>query len=277
MVALGQRRLVTTAGLTMTDVFEAETTVAQWDDDYYHPVAERLYDRAVADMLAWLRPVRGETVLDAGCGPGVHSVRVARAGFRVCAIDVSDTMLRHARRRVAAAGLADRVTFERQDLTRLGFADGSFRAAFSWGVVIHIPEAARALDELARVLAPGGRLALYLTNRTALDHKFEGAARWLLRRPLPGFQRGELGDGISYDMDGSRLWLWRMDTEAVARQLAGRGLRLVHRRIGELTEIQRRLAGLPRRVLLHANNAAWSLRLPPSLASTSLLVFEKAA
>ena len=41
-------------------------------------------------MLRLMGVERGAKVLDAGCGPGVHSVRVARAGCQVCAVDITD-------------------------------------------------------------------------------------------------------------------------------------------------------------------------------------------
>ncbi len=117
----------------MREAFEAESTVEKWDADYYHPIALRLYDQAIADMLELMEVDTEGTVLDAGCGPGVHTIRVAKNGFRVCAIDISETMLAHARRRVEAAGVTDKVTFRQQDLTKLDFPDNSFRFVFSWG------------------------------------------------------------------------------------------------------------------------------------------------
>ena len=98
----------------------------------------------------------------------MHSIRAARLGARVLGIDVSQTALDEARRRVDLSGVGDRVELRRQDLTRLELASDSFSAVFCWGVVIHVPEIGRALDELARVLAPGGRLALQVTNRRSL-------------------------------------------------------------------------------------------------------------
>src|SRR6202167_5696798 len=92
-------------------VFEQRATVESWDSDYYHPIAERYYDRAIATMLRLMEVEPGATVLDAGCGPGVHSVRVARAGYRVYAIDVSPAILTEAQTRVAAARAASLVVF----------------------------------------------------------------------------------------------------------------------------------------------------------------------
>jgi len=115
----------------MANVFEEKATVEQWDADYYQPKGLKLYDWAVADMLRLMEVEPNATVLDAGCGPGVHSARVARAGHRVVAIDISSTMLSQARERVAKLQLTDRVTFFRKDLTKLDLADASFRYVFS--------------------------------------------------------------------------------------------------------------------------------------------------
>ena len=170
--------------LTQSAVFEQRATVESWDRDYYHPIAARYYDQAIAEMLRLMEVPSGARVLDAGCGPGIHSVRVARAGHPVVAIDISQTMLAEARVRMAAAGLGSSVEFEQQDLTNLSFADESFRYVFSWGVIIHIHEVNRALDQLARIVEPGGKLALYVTNRAAWDHKLESLARLLLHKSL---------------------------------------------------------------------------------------------
>ncbi|MEZ6318361.1 MAG: class I SAM-dependent methyltransferase [Phycisphaerales bacterium] len=255
-------------------VFEAAATVESWDDDYYHPVAVRYYDRAVARMLELMRVPPGGTVLDGGCGPGVHSIRAAKLGYRVDAIDLSHTMLGEAERRVAAAGLADKVTFRQADLTRLELPDASYEHAFSWGVVIHVPDAEAALANLARIIKPGGRLALYLTNKTAIDHELETIARTLVRKPMAQEQH-PLGEGVWYEMHDERLWVWRFDLPAVARFMAERGLTLRHRVLGEFSEVQRRVKGLPRRALLHANNAAYAMRLPARWGVTNLLVFER--
>ena len=159
-------------------VFEKESTIAQWDDDYYNAAALWLYDQAISDMLEMMEVQAGETVLDAGCGPGVHSIRVAKRGFHVCAIDISEAMLRHAKERAQLAAVADKIEFFQKDLTNLDYPDNSFKYVFSWGVVIHIPEAGKALDELARIIKPGGKLGLYLTNKSAFDHKIESFARF---------------------------------------------------------------------------------------------------
>lgn len=257
-------------------VFDLQQTIDAWDSDYYHPIAERHYDRAVPRMLELLGAKPGDTVLDAGCGPGVHAIRAARAGLMVKAIDISETMLAEARRRVERAGVADSVEFAREDLTRLSFPDSAFHHVFSWGVIIHIRDIERALDELIRIVAPGGRLALHVTNASAWDHKLETLARFLIRKPLTGVEHLPMGRGIWYDWQGERLWVWRIDTQALTRYVEARGMRRIARVVGEFSEFQQRLRGPLRRLLLHGNNVAYRLGLPPGPASTNLFVFEKA-
>jgi ubiquinone/menaquinone biosynthesis C-methylase UbiE len=257
-------------------VFELRQTIDAWDSDYYHPIAERYYDRAVSRMLALLGAKPGDTVLDAGCGPGVHAIRAARAGLNVKAIDISETMLGEARRRVERAGLGELAEFAREDLKRLSFRDNAVRQVFSWGVIIHIREIERALDELIRIVAPGGRLALYVTNDSAWDHKIEAAARFLIHKPLKGMEQLPMGRGIWYDWQGEQLWVWWIEAQALTQYLEARGMKRIARVVGEYTEIQQRMRGPFRRLLLRGNNLAYRLGLPPGPASTNLFVFEKA-
>ena len=255
-------------------VFELEATVKQWDDDYYHPIALKLYDRAIADMLVGMGVPNNATVLDAGCGPGVHAVRVARAGHRVHAIDISDVMLQHARKRMSETGLFNHVSFSQEDLTALSFPDASYDYVFSWGVVIHIPRADLALRELSRIVRPGGKLALCIVNQSALDNRIEALARSVTRKPL-NIKDRQLGDGIQYKLHDEDLWLWQFDMDRVSNLLASEDLRLISRRTCEFTEFQRRLTGAARSALMHLNNFAYRSGFPPSLSRSNILIFEK--
>lgn len=257
------------------NVFELEETVSSWDADYYHPIAEKYYDKALPTVLKLMEVEPGATVLDGGCGPGVHSVRVARENYNVFAIDLSETMLAEAKQRVERAGLSQKVEFQQEDLTRLSFPDASFQYVFSWGVIIHIPDLEKAVSELARIVKPGGKLALYVTNKTAWDHMIESVLRFVLNKPLSGMQSLPMGDGIWYDMHGEKLWVWRVDANALTKYLEERGFRRTHRIMGECTEIQRRVGGGFRNLLLRFNNLCYALKLPAAIAATNLLVFEK--
>lgn len=114
--------------------------------------------RAVAGRLA-LAP--GDAVLDVACGHGNFTVELARRvgpeGL-VVGLDISAAMLARAAARVRRAGLAN-VLLVRGDALALPFADGAFRAVNCSGGLHQMPDLARALAQMARVTAPGGRLA----------------------------------------------------------------------------------------------------------------------
>lgn len=259
-------------------VFEHPDTTGSWDRIYYDNAAALAYfDEALARTLTALQIAPGDVVLDAGCGAGVHSIRAARAGHRVEAIDISAAAIADAADRAAREGLAAQITFGQQDLTRLTYRDGQFARIFSWGVIIHIPDAARAVDELARVLRPGGRLVLYVTNQASFEERVKRALRPLLGRKRPDERREPLGTSRWLRLNGEDLWLWRFDMPALIRHAEGRGLRLVSREAGEFTELHMFLKGVPRLALFRLNLAWFRWRLSPALAHANILVFEKPA
>lgn len=124
---------------------------------------EALAGRVIRDEAFDVRGCR--CILDAGCGNGRYSrflLRRAAPEARVVGFDLSQRMLRRARRRVRSA----RASFLAADLTRLPFADGTFDAAVCGWVLEHLPDPRPGLRELARVLKIGGRLLLMATEDT---------------------------------------------------------------------------------------------------------------
>jgi SAM-dependent methyltransferase len=111
--------------------------------------------RIALEMLA-ISP--GDTVLDVGCGPGNFSRDFARAADEglVIGLDASETMLAAAVREVGPESLA----YVRGDAHALPFGDECFDAVCCFAALYLIEDPMRALDEIARVIAPGGRVAL---------------------------------------------------------------------------------------------------------------------
>ncbi len=214
-------------------------------------------------------------MLDAGCGPGDHSIRAVRAGYRVTAIDISETVLEQARAKAAQAGVAERITFVRGDLTCLDFPDESFRAIFCWGVVIHIHDIETALHQLVRVLKPGGRLALYVTNSKAWDHFVLRIGRKCLGRKAVDYECVTMGRGKWHELESGPLWVWHLDIAAVTRCLEQLGATRLARQAGAFTELHRRLPRPIRSALLLFNRAYSALRLPAGPCADNLLIFQK--
>lgn len=117
------------------------------------------------DLLG-IRP--GERVLDLGCGFGRHAFESMRRGATVVACDFSLAELKDVKSMFAAIGADEGDTLPEGwggsvtngDATRLPFADASFDRIIASEVLEHIPDDTSAFRELARVLKPGGTLAV---------------------------------------------------------------------------------------------------------------------
>jgi SAM-dependent methyltransferase len=120
-------------------------------------------ERRIATQLLELGP--GDRVLDLACGPGNFTrhfaASVGEDGLGV-GLDASPTMLERAVQDTPRGGIA----FVRADAMALPFRDGSFDAVCCFAALNLIPDPYATLDEIVRVLAPVGRVAL-LTSSTA--------------------------------------------------------------------------------------------------------------
>ena len=111
--------------------------------------------REAGTLLRWLgQDLRGLRVLDVAGGDGYWAARARRRGARAVALDISWDKLRRGRELTSAPGLV------RGDALDLPFADASFDRVMSICAIEHFDDGARALAEMARVLAPGGELVM---------------------------------------------------------------------------------------------------------------------
>ena len=112
----------------------------------------------------------GVEVLDVGCGTGTPACLLASMGARVTGITTSEVGVEAARARARDEGVADRTRFELRDGTHNEFADASFDRVWVLESSHLMRERDRLMAECARVLRPGGRMAL---------------CDVMLRRPMP--------------------------------------------------------------------------------------------
>lgn len=128
-----------------------------------------------ANFPAWA----GHDVLEAGCGIGTDGINFARGGARYTGIDFSESAIRLAHRRFEMEGVPGRLV--ESSITCLPVADESQDLVYSNGVIHHVEDTRRAVDEMYRVLRPGGRALVMVYHRDSLNYR---VSIMLIRRLL---------------------------------------------------------------------------------------------
>jgi demethylmenaquinone methyltransferase/2-methoxy-6-polyprenyl-1,4-benzoquinol methylase len=116
---------------------------------------DRRWRKLAVQEVVW----PGDRVLDACCGTGDLAVAAERRGGRVVGLDFSEKMLERARRKSGA------IEWVQGDALALPFGDGEFDAATVGFGVRNLADLEAGLGELARVLRPGGKLAVLEITR----------------------------------------------------------------------------------------------------------------
>jgi SAM-dependent methyltransferase len=148
--------------------------------------SQRFFELADETFYRWNEPIRGKEgpfgrifdyqryrgmpVLEVGCGMGCMAMNWAQRGARMTAVDLNPVAVAQTRRRLELFGLTGDI--REVDGESLPFQDASFQFAYSWGVLHHTPGIVRAVGELYRVLAPGGRIGLMLYNRNSVLYRY---------------------------------------------------------------------------------------------------------
>lgn len=123
---------------------------------------------------------QGAHVLEVAAGPGYLCIELAKLGdFRVTGLDISDDLMEIARANASAAGV--QVDFLRANASAIPFPDATFDLAFCSWAVKNFKEPVKAMNEMCRVLKPGGTALIIDLNHnsTAVDWKEYAAARGL--------------------------------------------------------------------------------------------------
>jgi len=109
---------------------------------------------------------RGEAV-DLGCGPGHLAVELAQQAPRlhVTGVDLSDEMLAQGEVYAQRVGVDDRVSFRKGDAQQIPFSDGSLNLVVSTLSLHHWSDPVAVLNEVARVLRPGGSFLIFDLRR----------------------------------------------------------------------------------------------------------------
>jgi phosphatidylethanolamine/phosphatidyl-N-methylethanolamine N-methyltransferase len=192
-------------GLAPIENAHVEAAYARWAPvyDFTFELVMRQGRRAAAAAAS--RP--GGTVLDVGVGTGLE-LPMFESRTRLVGVDLSEPMLRRAQGRVHRDGLSNVDGLVVMDAMRLAFPDACFDAAVAPYVLTVVPDPARTLDELLRVVKPGGEIVL--VNHVGAERgPIAAMEAWLGRRSAslgwrPQFPWAIIADWIAAQ-NGARL------------------------------------------------------------------------
>lgn len=238
-----------------------------WTDSFHGPDAAPFFDRQFDEIARILGAAPDGEVLDIGCGPGHHTRRLLQKGFRVVGADFSPAALAQAQERIEGDA-----RWIQADLQGLPFASGEFTRVLCYGVLMHVPEVERAVSELSRVVAPGGRLVISEGNM----HSFDDLSIALVRRlrgKAPVARRTVRGLESYVGTPAGPLFIRHANVPWLVRQFEANGLKLHSRRPGQFSESYVFLPE-PLARLVHRFNA---MRLPTRMSFGTLLTFERPA
>ncbi len=156
----------------------------RWDPQSFGQNAGFVH-RSAGGVLEWLGAQQGEHILDLGCGDGQLTSRLAATGASVVGVDASAEM--------AAAARSRGVRADEAAAELLPYRDGEFDAVFSNAALHWVRNQDAMMDEVRRVLKPGGRFVAEMGG-----HGNIAAIRVALMAVLARHGFGDREDGVNY-------------------------------------------------------------------------------
>jgi ubiquinone/menaquinone biosynthesis C-methylase UbiE len=173
----------------------------------YSPLKQR--QQYIEEMIDALRLPQGARILDVGCGPGELVLTLLRRGYDAVGIDISQGMIDIAARTIQSAGYTGYAGVSVGDIEKLTFDPASFDVVVASGVIEYQKDDRAALEQMTRVLKPGGYLIINVTNRysyvTISETAYKRVKRnGVMRRMLSVARRLMLRDGTLTDIPWNR-------------------------------------------------------------------------
>ncbi len=261
--------------MELKDTYADRAIHEKWESVYRASSYQNDFnDRIMERIMGLLAPSPGSLFLDAGCGVGDHSARIARRGLRCVGVDISEAILEDARAKIAREGLEGRVSFQTERLEQLSFPDEYFDFIHCRGVLMHVPDWERALRELCRVLKPGGKLVLIEANRSSIEARLVGLVRAVSRRKSE-LVRTPGGLEFWSDQGGNPFVVRIADIKYISKVLEDMHAHVRCRFSTEFWDINRFPRGFIRSGVITFNRIWFSLGLPAALSVGNAIIAEK--
>mgnify|MGYP001065270285 CR=1 FL=1 len=139
--------------------------------NFYDKQREEIESLEFSYKLHEYRDFNGKKVLDVGCGNGYVLSKYASEGAKVYGVDITKAGIDLCEKRFEYLGLKG--DFRVADAQALPFEDNTFDCVCSVGVLHHVPNTQRAIDEIYRVLKPGGRLIVMFYHKNSAKYRFK--------------------------------------------------------------------------------------------------------
>lgn len=130
------------------------------------------YMHKIFDFDKW----KGKTILEIGAGAGIDAVEFARYGAIVHATDLTDKAIGHTTE--LANKLNINLNIRKADATNLPYENEFFDLVYAFGILHHIPQVEKAMDEIHRVLKPGGKCYAMLYHKNSLLYHYSILYLW---------------------------------------------------------------------------------------------------
>ena len=173
---------------------------AEIDDRFFTAVA--LYAPCKKIPFDWLidfDSLRTKDVLEIGVGNGSHAQLLAEHAKSFTGIDLTEYAVKSTSERMRVFGLAGKV--QQMDAEQMQFPDNSFDLVWSWGVIHHSANTRKILEEIHRVLRPGGEAFVMVYHRTLWEYYVQGALLAVLSGQA--FKPAALHESIQRRTDGA--------------------------------------------------------------------------
>lgn len=225
--------------------------------DNWASFATRVEESHLSAAIVEIQRLLGRTslrelsILDLGCGSGLHSVAAARLGATVTSVDIDPASVATTQRLAIQFGVEDRITVREGSVFDDLLSGGTFDVVYSWGVLHHTGDMWDAIRKSTELVAPDGELVIAIYRKTRFC-KFWKIEKKLYSRS-PKFIQGLIRLPYTALADLARLARGTTPWSYRRRYIASRGMRVS-------TDVHDWLGGYP-----YESAAPWEIR--PFLAN----------